>query len=59
MLCFSDEESPGWGPRRVTQAEIREAFARGWKVETIEPTELHVTIRAEAARSWFASIRRN
>jgi ubiquinone/menaquinone biosynthesis C-methylase UbiE len=59
MLCFSDEEPPGWGPRRVTQAEIREAFARGWRVETIEPTELHVTIRAEPVRSWFASIRRN
>jgi SAM-dependent methyltransferase len=59
MLCFSDEEPPGWGPRRVTQAEIREAFARGWEVETIEPTELHVTIRAEPVRAWFASIRRN
>jgi SAM-dependent methyltransferase len=58
MLCFSEEEPAGWGPRRVTQAEIREAFARGWHVESIEPTELHVTIRAEPARSWFASITR-
>src|SRR5262245_52207608 len=30
MLCFSEEEPPGWGPRRVTQAEIREVFAPGW-----------------------------
>lgn len=22
MLCFSEEEPPGWGPRRVTQQEI-------------------------------------
>jgi len=22
MLCFGDEEPPGWGPRRVTQREI-------------------------------------
>ena len=58
MLCFSDEEPPGWGPRRVTQAEIREAFARGWEVESIESTELHVTIRAEPVRAWLASIRR-
>ena len=29
MLCFSDEEPPGWGPRRITQAEIRGAFAPG------------------------------
>ena len=26
MLCFSEEEPGGWGPRRVTQGEIREAF---------------------------------
>ena len=59
MLCFSDEEPPGWGPRRVTQAEIRGSFTRGWEVETIEPAELHVTIRPEPVRSWFASIRRS
>ena len=58
MLCFSDEEPPGWGPRRVTSAEIRDAFAAGWEVETVEPTELDVTIRAEPVRSWFAVIRR-
>ena len=58
MLCFSDEEPPGWGPRRVTQAEIRGAFAQGWRVESIEPAELYVTIRSEPVRSWFATIRR-
>ena len=46
------------GPRRVTQAEIRGAFAQGWRVESIEPAELYVTIRSEPVRSWFASIRR-
>lgn len=58
MLCFSEEEPPGWGPRRVTQAEIHHAFAQGWDVESIEPTELHMTIRPEPVRSWFSSIRR-
>ena len=58
MLCFSDEEPPGWGPRRITQAEMREAFADGWDVERIEPAELDVTIRSEPVRAWFATIRR-
>jgi SAM-dependent methyltransferase len=58
MLCFSDGEPPGWGPRRVTQAEIRGAFAQGWRVESIEPAELYVTIRSDPVRSWYASIRR-
>jgi SAM-dependent methyltransferase len=58
MLCFSEDEPPGWGPRRVTQAELVEAFENGWAVETIEPSELHVTIRPEPVRSWFATVRR-
>jgi SAM-dependent methyltransferase len=58
MLCFSDDEPPGWGPRRVTQHEIRRAFADGWRVASIEPTDLNVTIRAEPVRSWLASIER-
>lgn len=58
MLCFSEDEPGGWGPRRVTQGEICEAFAHGWSVEAIEPTEIHVTVRAEPARSWFVAIAR-
>jgi 2-polyprenyl-3-methyl-5-hydroxy-6-metoxy-1,4-benzoquinol methylase len=58
MLCFSDMEPPGWGPRRVTQQEINDTFVHGWRVETIEPTDLRVTLRAEPVRSWFASITR-
>jgi ubiquinone/menaquinone biosynthesis C-methylase UbiE len=40
MLCF-DERQPGdFGPPRVTQAEIRSGFARGWRVDSIEPAKL-------------------
>jgi len=58
MLCFSEEEPPGWGPRRVTRGEIHEAFAQGWRVEAVEPAEIHVTVRAAPVRSWFSSIAR-
>ena len=58
MLCFSDDEPPGWGPRRITQDEIRNAFRDGWRVETIEPADLDVTLREEPVRSWLASITR-
>jgi hypothetical protein len=34
MLCFSEHEPGSWGPRRVTQAEIRATFGKGWKVNT-------------------------
>lgn len=42
VLCFSDEEPPGEGPRRVSQAEIREAFKNGWDVARIEPMQFKV-----------------
>jgi SAM-dependent methyltransferase len=58
MLCFSENEPPGWGPRRITRDEIREAFADGWHVDAIEPSDLNVTLRTEPVRSWFASIAR-
>jgi cyclopropane fatty-acyl-phospholipid synthase-like methyltransferase len=36
LLCFS-EQTPGTdGPRRVTQGEIRQVFARDWIVDRIE-----------------------
>jgi SAM-dependent methyltransferase len=58
MLCFSENEPAGWGPRRVTQKDIRDAFSVGWTVESIEPVGLDVTIRRDPVRSWLASITR-
>jgi cyclopropane fatty-acyl-phospholipid synthase-like methyltransferase len=37
LLCFSEEEPGTQGPRRVTQRELREAFADGWAIESIQP----------------------
>lgn len=38
LLCFSDAEPGDHGPRRVSEDEIRQAFARGWEIEKIEPS---------------------
>jgi cyclopropane fatty-acyl-phospholipid synthase-like methyltransferase len=36
LLCFS-EHTPGTdGPRRVTQAELRQTFSRDWRVDRID-----------------------
>jgi SAM-dependent methyltransferase len=35
ILCFSDREPPGEGPRRVSQQELRDAFRDGWDVREI------------------------
>src|SRR5262245_53865425 len=58
MLCFSENEPPGWGARRIPQDEIRAAFADGWNVQMIEPADIKVTLRAEPVQSWLACIAR-
>jgi SAM-dependent methyltransferase len=58
LMCFS-EHTPGTnGPRRVTQAELREAFAVGWRMERIETAVLEVRPdwAPGPAQAWLAKI---
>lgn len=43
MLCFSDRQPGDWGPRRVTESEIRDSLATGWLVDSIEPAVIDTT----------------
>ncbi len=58
LLCFSDLEPWGGGPRRVSQAELRASFADGWKVVAIESERFATLLHDEGARAWLASIER-
>jgi SAM-dependent methyltransferase len=42
MLCFSDRQAGDWGPRRVSEAEIRSSFADGWRIDSIEAAEFEL-----------------
>src|SRR5215469_17553049 len=35
LLCFSDATPGMEGPRRVSQSELRHAFADGWEIESL------------------------
>jgi cyclopropane fatty-acyl-phospholipid synthase-like methyltransferase len=52
MLCFSDRQPGDWGPRRVTQDEIRVAFSVGWDIESIESAVIIVTHDPDGALAW-------
>jgi SAM-dependent methyltransferase len=56
MMCFSDEQPGDWGPRRVSQAEIRAAFATGWRVDEIRAATFDT--RMGDIRAWLASVTR-
>lgn len=63
VLCFSEHEPPGEGPRRVTQQEIRESFAAGWEVRSIRESRFE-TLKYPGApefspggpRAWLATL---
>jgi cyclopropane fatty-acyl-phospholipid synthase-like methyltransferase len=56
MLCFSELEPGGYGPRRITQAEIRSTFRDGWTINYIRPAVFESRTRAEGSRAWLAGI---
>lgn len=58
LLCFSELEPWGGGPRRVTQAEIRDAFADGWIVRSIVPERYEIRFRPGYALAWLATMER-
>jgi cyclopropane fatty-acyl-phospholipid synthase-like methyltransferase len=58
MMCFSDRQPGDWGPRRVSQVEIRLSFARGWRVESIEAATFDVTLDPAGVQAWLAVITR-
>jgi cyclopropane fatty-acyl-phospholipid synthase-like methyltransferase len=66
VLCFSDEEPGTQGPRRVSKQELQAAFAKGWSIESIEPSRLETrpdfkdfTFSEGGPKAWFAVIRRS
>jgi SAM-dependent methyltransferase len=68
LLCFSEATPGDFGPRRVTQAELRSAYATDWKVVSIDPDRIEINpawARDDApawlrdgAASWLARIER-
>ncbi len=65
LLCFSDAEPGTQGPRRVSAQEIKDAFAQGWVVESIEPTRFDVrpdlkeiSFSDGGPQAWFVVVKR-
>lgn len=65
LLCFSDEEPGTQGPRRVSENEIRDIFAQGWKVERIERSHYEVrpdpndpSFKDGGPKAWFVVAKR-
>ena len=58
VLCWSDRNPFGRGPRRVSRGEIRAAFQPGWRVEAIDPEWLDTRLPEGRIHAWLARITR-
>jgi 2-polyprenyl-3-methyl-5-hydroxy-6-metoxy-1,4-benzoquinol methylase len=56
MICFSDLEPPGYGPRRITKKEIQDSFRDGWTINYIRPAVFESRTRTEGPRAWLSSM---
>lgn len=56
LLCFSDRQPGELGPRRVTQHELRDAFAEGWDVREIAPATFATNLPEGDAQAWRATL---
>jgi SAM-dependent methyltransferase len=61
LMCFSDRQPGTWGPRRVSQDELRAAFADGWTVESItaDTFDVNPVNGITQVQAWLATIGRN
>lgn len=56
MLCFSEHQPGDFGPRRVTQQEIRQSFSNGWRIGSIEMKKIETNLGPEGILAWLARI---
>jgi len=58
LLCWSDRNPFGRGPRRISPREIRETFGDGWRVEAVDPEWLETRLPDGRIHAWLARIAR-
>lgn len=59
LVCFSEREPGDWGPRRVTQRELRETFSDGWRIASINEAHFVTNLDDEPrVQAWLATITR-
>ncbi len=58
VVCFSEKEPEGWGPRRVTQGEIRRTFQKQFDIALIQRATYETNLRADPVQAWLTCLQR-
>ena len=59
VIVWSEEQPGQEGPARVTQAELKGSFARGWENPYIRAGVYETAIHDQGARAWVATFRKS
>ncbi len=56
LMCFSDRQPGDWGPRRVTEVELRAAFGSGWLLDSLATDRFDINpgFGSPIAEAWLA-----
>jgi len=56
LMCFSDHQPGDWGPRRITENELRAALANGWRIESLtrDTFDINPGLGSPSAEAWLA-----
>jgi ubiquinone/menaquinone biosynthesis C-methylase UbiE len=55
MLCFSDKEPTGWGPRRITREEIEKTFSPLFEIKYIRDVFFATRIHDKGGKAYLTS----
>jgi SAM-dependent methyltransferase len=61
LMCFSDRQPGTFGPRRVSQDELRAAFSDGWTIVAIQADAFEVNrgfFDGATTQAWLATVSR-
>jgi SAM-dependent methyltransferase len=58
LMCFSDRQPGDWGPRRVTEGELRAAFSADWRIESLTPDRFDINpgLGPPTVEAWLADV---
>jgi cyclopropane fatty-acyl-phospholipid synthase-like methyltransferase len=59
MLGISDAEPRDWGPHRLAREDVAAAFARGWHIDSIQPSTIDITTDPGHVQAWLVTLTRS
>ena len=61
LMCFSDRQPGDWGPRRVTEGELRAAFGSNWRIDSLADDRFDINpgLDTPTAEAWLADVVRH